>query len=300
MPTRDGTAARRSTARRRVDSGAYSSYPFSACLEAAQVGSILPGPYKMERYRCRTWSVATNKPPILPYRGVARTGVCFALEVMLDAVARELGAWSRTKCASRTSCSRTRCRTTTSPSKHFDCGDYPEAVRRAVDAHRRSTAMRARQKRGEPDGRRIGVGFAIYCEQARTAPRSTTAGASRWCRATSSALARLSPDGVLELRIGAHSHGQGMETTLAQVAHAILGIDRTSVRLVHGDTGLTPYSTGTWGSRCMVMSGGAVAAACDEIARAREGDRREAAGGRAATRFVCEDGEVMGRRDRQC
>ena len=74
-----------------VDSGAYSSYPFSACLEAAQIGSILPGPYVMDRYRCRTRSVATNKPPILPYRGVARTGVCFALELLLDAAARELG-----------------------------------------------------------------------------------------------------------------------------------------------------------------------------------------------------------------
>ena len=73
-----------------VDSGAYSLYPFTACLESAQVGSILPGPYKMERYRCRTWSAATNKPGILPYRGVARTGVCFALEVMMDIVARAL------------------------------------------------------------------------------------------------------------------------------------------------------------------------------------------------------------------
>src|SRR4029453_19187371 len=78
--------------------------------------------------------------------------------------------------------------------------------------------------------------------------------------------ARLTPDGVLELRIGAHSHGQGMETTLAQVANTILGIDPEKVRLIHGDTALTPYSTGTWGSRSMVMSGGAVAAACDTIA----------------------------------
>ena len=74
-----------------VDAGAYSAYPFSACLEAAQVASILPGPYVMQAYRCRTFSAATNKPPILPYRGVARAGVCFALEVTLDAVAREAG-----------------------------------------------------------------------------------------------------------------------------------------------------------------------------------------------------------------
>ena len=74
-----------------VDSGAYSAYPFSACLEAGQVGSILPGLYDFPHYRCRAYSVATNKPPILPYRGVARTGVCFALEVTLDALARKLG-----------------------------------------------------------------------------------------------------------------------------------------------------------------------------------------------------------------
>ncbi len=79
------------------------------------------------------------------------------------------------------------------------------------------------------------------------APPSITAGASRWCRATSNARRALSPDGVLELRIGAHSHGQGMETTMAQVANTVLGVDPENVRLVHGDTATTPYSTGTWG-----------------------------------------------------
>src|SRR5262249_41679758 len=74
-----------------VDAGAYSAYPFSACLEGGQVGSLLPGLYDFPHYRCRTYSVATNKPPILPYRGVARTGVCFALELTLDALAREIG-----------------------------------------------------------------------------------------------------------------------------------------------------------------------------------------------------------------
>jgi carbon-monoxide dehydrogenase large subunit len=79
--------------------------------------------------------------------------------------------------------------------------------------------------------------------------------------------ARLNADGVLELAIGAHSHGQSMETTMAQVANQILGIDVAKVRLSHGDTGQSPYSTGTWGSRSMVMSGGAVAAACKEMAK---------------------------------
>jgi carbon-monoxide dehydrogenase large subunit len=80
------------------------------------------------------------------------------------------------------------------------------------------------------------------------------------------ASARLTPDGGLELRVGAHSHGQGLETTLAQVAHEILGIPVARIRVVLGDTAMTPYSTGTWGSRAMVMAGGAVAAACRELA----------------------------------
>jgi aerobic carbon-monoxide dehydrogenase large subunit len=77
----------------------------------------------------------------------------------------------------------------------------------------------------------------------------------------------LTPDGGLELRVGVQSHGQSLETTLAQIAHEILGIDVHAIKVVHGDTAMTPYSTGTWGSRCMVMAGGAVSAACREIAR---------------------------------
>src|SRR5690606_1144791 len=69
----------------------------------------------------------------------------------------------------------------------------------------------------------------------------------------------------LEVRIGAHSHGQGMETTMAQVANEILGVPVPRIRVVHGDTGLTPYSTGTYASRSMVMNGGAVARAAQAL-----------------------------------
>ncbi|HKD21209.1 MAG TPA: molybdopterin cofactor-binding domain-containing protein, partial [Rhizomicrobium sp.] len=74
-----------------VDAGAYSVYPTSSALEAAQVASLLPGPYDFSVYRCRSAAVATNKCPILPYRGVARSGVCLALEVIMDAIARQAG-----------------------------------------------------------------------------------------------------------------------------------------------------------------------------------------------------------------
>lgn len=247
-----------------VDSGAYSAYPFSACLEAAQVASILPGPYDFPSYRCRTWSVATNKCPILPYRGVARTGVCFALELILDAVAAEAGIepWVVRE--------KNLVRPAQMPfdnitNKHFDSGDYPQALARALKAID-VVSVRRRQSAGESDGRRIGLGLSIYCEQAAHGTSIYSGWGIPMVPGHEQASARLTPDGGLELRIGAHSHGQGLETTLAQVAHEILGVPVARTRLVHGDTAMTPYSTGSWGSRVMVMAGGAVAAACRELA----------------------------------
>lgn len=248
-----------------VDSGAYSSYPFSACLEAAQVASILPGPYDFPAYRCRTYSVATNKCPILPYRGVARTGVCFALELVLDAIAREAGIEPH----------EVRLKNLVRPDqmpfdnitkKHFDSGDYPEALRRAIAAID-LPAVRERQERGEADGRLIGIGMAVYCEQAAHGTSVYAGWGIPMVPGYEQATARLTPDGGLELRVGVHSHGQSMETTLAQVAHEILGIDIARINVIHGDTAFTPYSTGTWGSRSVVMAGGAVSRACQEIAR---------------------------------
>tara|TARA_R110000787_G_scaffold34625_14_gene89537 strand:- start:382 stop:2727 length:2346 start_codon:yes stop_codon:yes gene_type:complete len=247
-----------------VDAGAYSAYPFSACLEAAQVASILPGPYDFPGYRCRTWSSATNKPPILPYRGVARTGVCFALEVLLDDLARALDIEPHLF----------RLRNLPAPDrmpfenvtmKHFDSGDYPECLQRAVAAIDLA-AVRARQADGTADGKRIGVGFSIFCEQAAHGTSVYSGWGIPMVPGFEQATLRLTPDGGAEVRVGVQSHGQSLETTLAQVVHEMLGIAVEAVKVVHGDTATTPYSTGTWGSRCAVMAGGAVAAACDTLA----------------------------------
>ncbi len=246
-----------------VDAGAYSIYPFSACLEAAQVASILPGPYDFQAFRCTTWSVATNKPPILPYRGVARSGVCYAMETIMDAIAVEAGMEP----------DAVRLRNLVPPEampfdnitrKHFDSGDYPEALRRATAAIG-LPAVRARQA-AESGPVRTGVGLAIFCEQGAHGTSVYAGWGIPMVPGWEQAAARLTPDGGLELRVGVQSHGQGLETTLAQVAHEVLGIPIARMRVVHGDTALTPYSTGTRGSRCMVVAGGAVAVACTALA----------------------------------
>ncbi|MBU0798438.1 MAG: xanthine dehydrogenase family protein molybdopterin-binding subunit [Alphaproteobacteria bacterium] len=241
-----------------VDSGAYSIYPFSACLEAAQVASILPGPYRMRGFRCKTWAVTTNKPPILPYRGVARTGVCFAMELLLDAIARELGLPAE-DIRRRNLVTADQMPFTNITNKYFDSGDYPQALERALEAID-IDGVRARQK-GQSGVKRIGVGFSLFCEQGAHGTSVYHGWGIPMVPGFEQATARLTPDGGLELRVGVHSHGQGLETTLAQIAHEEIGIDPAKVKLVHGDTAYTPYSTGTWGSRCAVMAGGAVGTA---------------------------------------
>jgi carbon-monoxide dehydrogenase large subunit len=243
-----------------VDAGAYSLYPFSACLEAAQVASILPGPYRLDAYRCTTWSVATNKPGILPYRGVARAGVCYAIETMMDGIAEASGIAPEV----------VRLRNLIPPeampfdnitAKHFDSGDYPECLRRVMTAIDLA-GVRERQQAHTPGAPYLGLGLSIFCEQAAHGTAVYAGWGIPMVPGFEQAVARMTPDGGLELRVGIQSHGQGLETTLAQVAHGVLGLPLARIRVVHGDTALTPYSTGTWGSRCMVMAGGAVESAC--------------------------------------
>jgi aerobic carbon-monoxide dehydrogenase large subunit len=150
--------------------------------------------------------------------------------------------------------------------KQFDGGDYPESLRRAVAAID-LPAICERQRNGEPDGRLLGVGFSIFCEQGAMG----TAVLADWGRPVvpgyEQASVRLTADGDVEIRVGTHSHGQGHETTLAQVAHEILGTELDRIKVLQGDTLYVPFSTGTWASRSMVMAGGAVAQASRMLAK---------------------------------
>lgn len=250
-------------ARITIDGGAYSVWPFTIGLEPGQAVGNLPGPYAFRGYRCETRCVATNKPGFVPYRGVARTGVCFAMELTMDAIARAVGRepWE------------VRLENLVQPeqmpyvnvaNKHFDSGDYPASLRKALEMIG-ADAIRARQAAGEPDGRRIGLGVATYTEQAAHGTSVFAAWGTPVIPGFDQATVRLTPDGGLEVRVGVHSHGQGMETTFAQIANEILGIDVARIKVLHGDTGQTPFSTGTYASRSLVMSGGAVSQACKRL-----------------------------------
>ncbi len=246
-----------------VDGGAYALWHTGPFMETGMAARNLPGPYRIAHFRCRTWTVATNKPPLGVYRGVARPGACFAIERTLDEVARAVG---RDPMAVRID------NLVTSDmmpyvsvcDMRFDNGDYPESVRRAAELVGYE-AIRARQGTAEPDGRLVGVGLASFTEQSGH-------GAEEWVRRGTpivagyeTATARLGSDGTLVLLVAIHSHGQGLETTLAQIAHEELGIHPDDVSVRFGDTAVSPFGMGTFGSRSMVMGGGAVANACGKI-----------------------------------
>jgi carbon-monoxide dehydrogenase large subunit len=154
----------------------------------------------------------------------------------------------------------------TSLGKHFDSGDHPECLRRAVAAIRLDE-VRARQRRGEPDGRLVGGGLSFFVEQGAHGTSVLAAWGRPIVPGYEQANVKLTPDGEVEIHVGTHSHGQGHETTYAQVAYEILGVDFDKIKVVQGDTLHTPYSTSTWGSRCMVHGGGAVAAASRVLAQ---------------------------------
>ena len=242
-----------------VDGGAYGLWPQGPYQEANMAARTLPGPYVFQNYRARYATVATNKAPLGPYRGVGRPGACFAIERTIDEVARALGL-DPVAVRMRNMVPPDAMPYVSASGMRYDCGDYAQSVRLCAELLD-EPAVRARQRQGEPDGRLIGIGFGSYTEQtAHGAAEFASRGASV-IPGFESCTARILPDGSLVLMVGIQSHGQGLETALSQVAAHELGIDPERIAVRHGDTESTAFGFGTFASRSMVMSGGAVARA---------------------------------------
>jgi aerobic carbon-monoxide dehydrogenase large subunit len=240
-----------------VDGGAYAMWPNGPFLETGMAARNLPGPYDIRDYRVQTYTVATNKAPIGPYRGVGRPGACFAIERTIDEIARAVGR-DPLEVRIENMVRSEQMPYTTIANLKFDNGDYPSAVKLCAETIDLA-AVRARQAKGEPDGRLIGVGFACYSEQTGHGCGEWVSRGSPFIPGYESCTASLMPDGTLVLLVGIQSHGQGLETTLSQIACEELGIDPARISVRHGDTGVSPFGNGTIASRSIVMAGGAVA-----------------------------------------
>jgi carbon-monoxide dehydrogenase large subunit len=244
--------------------GAYLS-TFAPLIPSFLYGPLLSGVYKIPAIFCEVWGVLTNTAPVDAYRGAGRPEATFLLERLMDRAAAELKtdpAELRRKNFIPKFTGGTPYQTPVAFA--YDSGDYEPALKRALQMAGYDQA-RKEQELGRKNGRYIGIGVSTYIEACGPAPSAVAgslgAGAGLW----ESGQVRVHPSGSVTVFTGSHSHGQGHETTFAQLVADSLGIPMEQVEVVHGDTAQVPFGMGTYGSRSACVGGSAIVRSLDKV-----------------------------------
>jgi len=241
--------------------GAYSCYPTTCGVEPLMALAEMPGPYALREYACVARGVLTHTCPMAPYRGVSRPVITLALERMMDQAAAAFGldpVEIRRRNLIKTF------PYTSATGLVFDEASYVETMEAAIKAVD-IPAFRARQTDARAQGRYLGLGFATFSERTGY---GTPAFAARGMAVTlgwETVQIVMDPSGLIEARIGASPHGQGLRTTLAQIIADELATSPDRIKVVHGDTDRTPYGWGTFASRSLVIAGGASLLAAQKV-----------------------------------
>ncbi|MFB6104078.1 MAG: xanthine dehydrogenase family protein molybdopterin-binding subunit [Halobacteriaceae archaeon] len=216
---------------------------------ATWYGRLLASQYDLPAIHCRTTAVFTTTAPVHSYRGAGRPEAVYVTERLIDVAADELDLDPVT-IRRQNQLDPAAFPHETVVGATYDSGDYEPALEAAIDAIDYD-ARRADQER-PTDGEYLGIGIANYVE-------STGGGYE-------SGVVRVHPDGTVTVYAGTHSHGQGHETTYAQIVADELGIDPDSIDVVEGDTESIPTGTGTFGSRSTITGGNAVRESAQDVA----------------------------------
>ena len=244
------------------DVGAYSVSPLSSAIEAAAVPVRLPSVYDLGDYSYRTRAVATDKPPLGTYRGVAAPVGVFIMERLLQDIAADTGADFAD--IQRQNFLPEGVPTRNAAGVPYDPGRYQTAFDLML-SQLGYPGLRAEQSRRREDGARelIGIGMSALVEPSAV---SMDGLGLRVVTDWEDAFVRLNPDCTAEVRISATSSGQAHETTFAHIAAEVLHIDRTQVRVRSNGSDEGMYGSGSWGSRVTVVAGGAVSLAARSVA----------------------------------
>ena len=240
--------------------GAYMS-TFSSSMPTYLYATLLSGQYDIPQIYCEVDAVYTNTVPVDAYRGAGRPEATFVVERLIEVGAREMGqdpAELRRKNFVRTFPHQTPVIMT------YDAGDYDASLKKAMElADYKGFAKRKRESARH--GKLRGIGFSTYIEACGIAPSqavgSLGAGVGLW----ESAEVRVNPTGSVEVLTGSHGHGQGHETTFAQLVSDRLGIPIENVSIVHGDTDKVQFGMGTYGSRSGAVGMSAIVKALDKV-----------------------------------
>jgi carbon-monoxide dehydrogenase large subunit len=246
----------------RCNIGAYSAYPFSCGVEPLMAATELPGVYKVPRYAARARGFATNKPPTAPYRGVSRPQIVMVMEGLMDKAAARLGI-DRVELRRRNTIRAEDFPYTGVNGITYEPGSYVEALDKCVDETRAAGWWELAER---DDGVLRGIGIANFSE--RTGYGTATMGMRRMTMTPGFEVAhiRMDPSGDVVVTSGTCGHGQGHETTFAQLVADRLGITPDRVKLRQGDTDVTSFGWGTFGSRSLVIGGGSAAVAARNLA----------------------------------
>ena len=241
--------------------GAYVS-TFGAAIPSAIYSSLLAGPYRTPAIHVTVTGVFTNTLPTDAYRGAGRPEACYLLERLADRAARDLNI-DRAEIRRRNLIPAAAMPYKTPIGPTYDSGDFPAVLERALDlgGYR---GFAERRRAAEP-GRLRGIGFACYVESSGVAPSRFAGALGARAGFFESAVIRVRPDGGVQAMLGTHSHGQGHETTFAQIIASRLGVPLTKVEIVEGDTDRVPFGTGTFGSRSIAVGGSALDRAAMKI-----------------------------------
>jgi aerobic carbon-monoxide dehydrogenase large subunit len=237
------------------DVGAYSVYPWTAGLEPVQVVSFLPGPYRIQHYRARTRAVATSKAPTGPYRGVGRPISTFVMERLMDMAAARIGMGAK-DIRLKNLVAAEELPYKVASGIVWDKSGFQECLNAAC-ATIGYDSLRAEQKEARAAGRWVGIGIACYAELTGIGSRISVAPGMPINTGTETAIVRIDSTGAVTAAFGVAAHGQGLETTLAQIVAEHLGARFDDIRVVQGDSSAVPGGTGTYASRSMVLAGGA-------------------------------------------
>jgi carbon-monoxide dehydrogenase large subunit len=240
--------------------GAYLS-TFSTCIPTILHATLLAGQYTTPKIWCQVDAVFTNTAPVDAYRGAGRPEATYLLERIVETAAHEMGIDPAEI--------RRRNFITTFPYASpvgltYDTGDYEATMAKAIELADVG-GFAARKKASEAKGLKRGLGYSAYIEACGIAPSSVAGALGARAGLFEAGEVRVHPTGKVSIFTGSHSHGQGHETTFAQVVADKLGIPLEDISIEHGDTGKVLFGMGTYGSRSLAVGGTAIIKAVDKI-----------------------------------
>ncbi len=243
--------------------GAYLS-TFASCVPTYLYATLLAGVYTTPKICAGVKAVFTNTVPVDAYRGAGRPEATFLLERIVEQAARKLGV-DRVELRRKNFIAPDAFPYQTPVALQYDSGDYHSSLEKAL-AMSDWEGFAARKKESAANGKLRGIGISTYIEACGIAPSAVVGSLGARAGLFEAATVRVHPTGSVTVFTGSHSHGQGHETTFAQIVAEKLGLPMENISIVHGDTAKVPFGMGTYGSRSLAVGGEAISRALNKIA----------------------------------